>query len=65
MVYILYMYKTSNLGHQKSVIIILYRVDLNFRGTKLLRMAENLRKLRMFSSAKIKVPTVYLVHKLE
>ena len=38
----------------------LYRMDLNFRGTKLSRMAVEPRKPRKFSTAKIKVHTVYV-----
>jgi len=35
---------------------------LNFRGTKLSRMAVEPRKPRKFSTAKIKVHTVYVAH---
>ena len=45
-----------------SLLYIIYRMDLNFRGTKLSRMAVEPRKPRKFSTAKIKVHTVYHVY---
>ena len=60
-IYIIILLVSTAPGTYIKVIIIItdYRMDLNFRGTKLSRMAVEPWKPRKFSTAKIKVHTVY------